>query len=69
MHNGLSICQTKYCNTKFLAMPSLLNIQSSSSGLYIVTSEVTKSSLVFQNFNKTYKNMSIYVVVTMIKYQ
>jgi len=54
MHNGLSICQTKYCKNMFfcIAMPSLLIIQLSSSGVNnIITSKVATKPLLFQNCN------------------
>jgi len=55
MHNGLSIYQTKYCKTTFLALPWLLilhTIQSSSSGQNsIITPEVATNPLLLQNCN------------------
>ena len=50
MCNGLNICQTKYSKTTFscIAMHSLLNIQTSSSGLSnIITSEDATNPLLF----------------------
>jgi len=54
LHNGLSICRTKYCKTTFLALPCpiYLMFKSSSSGLHnIITSEVATNPSVFQNCN------------------
>jgi len=51
-------------------MPSLPNIQSSSSGVNnIITTEVTTNPLVLHNYNETCKNRSKSVAVTLIKYR
>jgi len=62
MHDGLSICQTKFCETTFLALPCpvYLIFISSSSGLHIITSEVSKKHQYFRmatKLAKTYLNM------------
>jgi len=53
MHNALSIYQTQYCKTTFLALPCLsYTIQSSSSGQNsIITPEVATNPLLLQNCN------------------
>jgi len=64
MHNGLSICQTKYCETTFLHChaKSVLNNQSTSCGLSnIIVSKVTKKHYVIiaSKLSKTYQNLML----------